>query len=150
MIQGGGWNRLRTSDEHTKLARISVDFSAPADHLFELNVSKTQVRVPPNLRAELATVASSVARIAQDAYRGTSDGSQATDLVSARIEAVRELVGMVISAVQAVLTEEIGGESVQGINLSKRISDLERKLVKEVISLTEPRTSPNGVAAVSR
>src|SRR6266568_4465762 len=26
MIQSGGWNRLRTADEHTKLARVSLDF----------------------------------------------------------------------------------------------------------------------------
>src|SRR4029450_8133603 len=25
MIQSGGWNRLRTTDEHSKLARIAVD-----------------------------------------------------------------------------------------------------------------------------
>lgn len=147
MIQGGGWNRLRTSDEHTKLARISVDFSASADQLFELNVSKTQVRVPTSLRAELATIASSVARIAQDAYRGSSNGSQVTDLVAARLEAVRELVGMVIAGVQAVVAEELGQESVKGIKISKRISDLERTLVKEVINLTEAQSSPNGVVA---
>lgn len=147
MIQGGGWNRLRTSDEHTKLARISVDFLTSADQLFELNVSKTQVRVPPGLRAELATIASSVARIAQDAYRGGSNGSKESDLVTARLDAIRELVGIVIAGVRAVLTEELGRESVQGIKISKRISELERELIKEVINLTQTQSSPNGVAA---
>lgn len=148
MIQGGGWNRLRTSDEHTKLARISVDFLASADQLFELNVSKTQVRVPAGLRAELATIASSVARIAQDTYRGNSEGSQGTDLAAARLEAVRELVGIVIAAVQTVLTEELGRESVQVKKISKRISDLGRNLVEEVLDLSGAKVSSGGFEAV--
>ncbi len=39
MIQSGGWNRLRTPDEHTKLARIAVDIPRAADHAFGINVS---------------------------------------------------------------------------------------------------------------
>jgi hypothetical protein len=149
MIQGGGWNRLRTSDEHTKLARISVDFLPSADHLFELNVSKTQVRVPPELRAELTTIASSVARIAQDSYRGKSEGHQGTDLTVARIEAVRELVGLVINAVRVALTEEFGPRSIEMHNISKRISRLEQRLVKDMTQIAEAKATHNGNGAVT-
>ena len=148
MIQAGGWNRLRTSDEHTKLARISVDFSASADRFFELNVSKTQVRLPHGLRAELATISSAVARIAQDSYRGNSNGSQGRDLVAARIEAIREIVGMVIAGVQAVLTDELGPDSVQRIRIARQLSGLERKLIRDVIGATQSQGSPNGAAEV--
>jgi histidine kinase/DNA gyrase B/HSP90-like ATPase len=146
MIQGGGWNRLRTSDEHTKLARISVDFSSSVDQFFELNVSKTQVRVPPSIRAELATIASSVAGIAQTSYRGSSEGDERPAMVANRIDAIRELVGMVISSVQQVIVEELGRESGPAKKISIRLSDLERKVVREVVSLTEIPTSPTGSA----
>jgi hypothetical protein len=150
MIQGGGWNRLRTSDEHTKLARISVDFLASEDQLFELNVSKTQVRVPQGLRAELATIASSVARVAQDVYRGNSDGSPTSDSISARLDAVRELVGMVIAAVRSSLTEELDPRSAQGVRIANRISRLERHLVAQIINHAAAQASPNGEHSVMK
>jgi hypothetical protein len=149
MIQAGGWNRIRTSDEHTKLARISVDFSPAADHLFELNVSKTQVRVPAELRAELATIASSVARFAQDSYRGKSDGHQGADITDARIQAVRQLVGLVISAVRVALTEEFGPRSVELQSISERISRLEQRLVMDMAQIAESRGVRNGDGAVA-
>jgi hypothetical protein len=148
MIQGGGWNRLRTSDEHTKLARISVDFLSSEDQLFELNVSKTQVRVPQGLRAELATIASSVARVAQDVYRGNSDGSQTSDSISARLDAVRELIGMVIAAVRESLTEELDPRSAQGVRIARRISKLERSLVTRIVNHAGAQASPNGEHSV--
>ncbi len=148
LIQAGGWNRLRTSDEHTKLARISIDFSASADDFFELNVSKTQVRVPHGLRAELATISSAVARVAQDSYRGSSNGSQGVDLAAARIQAIREIVGIVIADVQALVSDELGPDSAVGSKLARQIAGLERKLVKDVISATQSQSSANGATGV--
>jgi hypothetical protein len=76
MIQSGGWNRLRTPDEHTKLARIAVDIPRGADAAFGINVSKMRVLVPAELRPDLKAIASAVANRAQAAYRQT-DGGQA-------------------------------------------------------------------------
>ena len=73
MIQSGGWNRLRTLDEHTKLARIAVDIPRSADTAFGINVSKMRVLIPGELRADLRAIASAVANRAQAAYRQTSD-----------------------------------------------------------------------------
>jgi hypothetical protein len=69
MIQSGGWNRLRTTDEHSKLARIAVNIPPIADAAFRTNVSKMSVTVPKDLRPALRTVASGVVSQAQDAYR---------------------------------------------------------------------------------
>lgn len=69
MIQSGGWNRLRTLDEHSKLARIAVDIPPTAEEAFKINVSKMAVGLPAGVRAELAAVASGVVGRAQDAYR---------------------------------------------------------------------------------
>jgi hypothetical protein len=74
MIQSGGWNRLRTPDEHTKLVRIAVDIPRTADHAFGINVSKMRVLIPSEVRAELKAIASAVASRAQAAYRQTGNG----------------------------------------------------------------------------
>lgn len=76
MIQSGGWNRLRTSDEHTKLARIAIDIPRAADAAFGINVSKMRVLIPAEMRPELKALASAVAQRAQMAYRQSSDGHQ--------------------------------------------------------------------------
>src|ERR1700682_2600160 len=72
LIQSGGWNRIRTPDEHTKLARIAMDFPSAADSAFELNVAKMQVRVPDELRNQLTALISSYASAANAAYRKNS------------------------------------------------------------------------------
>ena len=69
MIQSGGWNRLRTIDEHSKLARIALDIPPAADSAFQTNVSKMSVTLPAALRPALRTLASGVVARAQDTYR---------------------------------------------------------------------------------
>jgi hypothetical protein len=69
MIQSGGWNRLRTTDEHSKLARIALNIPPSADGAFRTNVSKMSVALPAELRPTLRTLASGVVSQAQDAYR---------------------------------------------------------------------------------
>jgi len=69
LIQSGGWNRLRTSDEHSKLARIAVNIPPAGDALFRTNVSKMNVILPAELRSGLRALASGVVAQAQDAYR---------------------------------------------------------------------------------
>ncbi|HEX4307221.1 MAG TPA: ATP-binding protein [Solirubrobacterales bacterium] len=69
LIQSGGWNRLRTADEHSKLARIAVNIPPSGDGAFRTNVSKMNVILPAELRPALRTLASGVVAQAQDAYR---------------------------------------------------------------------------------
>lgn len=82
MIQSGGWNRLRTPDEHTKLARVAVDIPPAADAAFEVNVSKMRLLIPGAIRPDLKALASAVASRAQAAYR--QGGNAATGRTSAR------------------------------------------------------------------
>lgn len=72
LIQSGGWNRLRTQDEHTKLARISVDIERDLDEAFGVNVSKMRVGIPEELREELGDLAAMTAAQAKAAYSGRS------------------------------------------------------------------------------
>ena len=69
LIQSGGWNRLRTLDEHAKLARIAVDIPAEADAAFRINVAKMSVGLPEDLRPQLRALIAGVVSVAQDAYR---------------------------------------------------------------------------------
>lgn len=69
LIQSGGWNRLRTLDEHAKLARVSVDLPAGHEELFGINVSKMSVSMPEPARAPLKMIASAVVQEAQRSYR---------------------------------------------------------------------------------
>jgi hypothetical protein len=69
LIQSGGWNRLRTMDEHSKLSRIAINIPAAADQAFRTNVSKMSVTLPSEIRPPLRTLLSGLVGQAQDAYR---------------------------------------------------------------------------------
>jgi Histidine kinase-, DNA gyrase B-, and HSP90-like ATPase len=69
LIQSGGWNRLRTLDEHAKLARIAIDIPPGADAAFRINVSKMTVGLPDAVRPQLRALIAGVVSNAQDAYR---------------------------------------------------------------------------------
>jgi hypothetical protein len=69
LIQSGGWNRLRTTDEHAKLARIAIDLPLGREDLFGINVAKMSAALPEAVRAPLRTLASAVVQEAQRSYR---------------------------------------------------------------------------------
>lgn len=69
LIQSGGWNRLRAADEHTKLARIALDFGPEADDAFQVNIAKMQVQLPTEIRNDLSAIAQSVTAQANAEYR---------------------------------------------------------------------------------
>lgn len=69
LVQSGGWNRLRTLDEHSKLARLAVDIPAGADDAFRTNVAKMSVGLPDDLRPQLRVLIAGVVSRAQDVYR---------------------------------------------------------------------------------
>jgi hypothetical protein len=68
MIQSGGWSRLRTADEHTKLARIGLSFSPALDEAFKINVAKMRVQLPVSVREEIERVIVPVVKLAREAY----------------------------------------------------------------------------------
>lgn len=45
LINWGGWYRTKSSDEHDKLARATIDLSSEHDDYFTLDVKKTTIRV---------------------------------------------------------------------------------------------------------
>jgi hypothetical protein len=112
LIQSGGWNRLRTTDEHSKLARIAVNIPPDADAAFRINVSKMSVTLPAELRPALRTLSSAVVARAQDAYRQRMELVEATDDPGRASEGNEEeqewKLGDHWSRVVAVLESELG------------------------------------------
>ncbi len=73
LIQSGGWSRMRTQDEHTKLARIALLFNPELDATLGINVAKMRVTLPSELKDLLREpVGETVAR-AQAVYRSKPD-----------------------------------------------------------------------------
>lgn len=50
LIQHGGWSGIRAVDEHTKFARAALDFQTDLDVLFQINVAKMRVALPPEIK----------------------------------------------------------------------------------------------------
>jgi hypothetical protein len=69
IIQSGGWNALRTSDEHTKLLRIAVFIPQQIEEFFQVNVSKKHVILPSQLRSHLSNYLKIIISKAQEKYR---------------------------------------------------------------------------------
>lgn len=69
LVQWGGWNGLRTIDEHTKLARASLDFDTNLDDAFNINVAKMRVSLPSQLKKMLSRPVNELCISADAAYR---------------------------------------------------------------------------------
>ena len=69
LLQSGGWCGLRTSDEHSKLARVSVEIPAGFDDLFKVNISKMKINFPREIREETINRLALTLKTANDSYR---------------------------------------------------------------------------------
>ncbi len=68
LIQSGGWCKLRAVDEHTKLARIALDFSPQLDDAFNINVAKMNVQLPEEIREEIEKTTGGIVAKAREIY----------------------------------------------------------------------------------
>ncbi len=68
LIQSGGWCNLRVADEHTKLARIALDFSPQLDEAFGINVAKMRVLLPQEIRDEIDEAVEKIVKQARLVY----------------------------------------------------------------------------------
>jgi hypothetical protein len=72
LVQWGGWNGIRGIDEHTKLARASLEFDTDLDSVFNINVAKMRVTLPPQIRQMLDPPINELCAHADDRYRKAS------------------------------------------------------------------------------
>lgn len=126
LIQSGGWAGLRAADEHTKLARASLDFSTSFDEDFKIDVSKMRVMIPQALRSMMAPHINELVQLANTRYRHSSDGSpEPTHTTSGRSD-----VGAVGAALLAAAIEE--GLVSELDRIVKRIGSADPGLVKSL------------------
>lgn len=94
LVQFGGWNGIRAIDEHTKLARASIDFESALDEDFQINVAKMSVVLPPTLRGMLERPINDLCVRADAAYRRSST------IKNGRIEAGKGKVADGVSLIE--------------------------------------------------
>jgi hypothetical protein len=75
MIQSGGWSRMRAPDEHTKFARVALDFFPELDAAFGINIAKMRVNLPQQLTARLKEPIEDLIRNAKRAYSAKSSAA---------------------------------------------------------------------------
>ena len=73
MVQSGSWSGLRGIDEHTKLARVAVEFPTALDETFKINVAKMRVGIPNELREGLKRRVNEVCVLADARYRSSTN-----------------------------------------------------------------------------
>jgi hypothetical protein len=100
LVQWGGWSGVRGIDEHTKLARASLEFDTDLDAAFNINVAKMRVSVPAQLRQMIERPINEMCAAADERYRksatprGSADrGRQSGDQLSIGAE-----VGLALKA----------------------------------------------------
>ena len=72
LVQWGGWNGIRGIDEHTKLARAALEFDTDLDSVFNINVAKMRVALPPQIRQMLDRPINELCAYADSRYRKAS------------------------------------------------------------------------------
>lgn len=147
LIQWGGWSRLRTNDEHTKLARVALDFSRNLDSAFGLNISKASVKLPPDLREEIEPAIKLVASAADARYRkgksksgGGTSGPASTSKSSAGGAAASRTKGGASTTGAGYGLPPLGVKPRQALESAARSVNEQEAL--ERIMATVKRTSP--------
>lgn len=157
LIQSGGWSRLRTPDEHTKLARVSIDFPAVLDGYFALNVAKSQARIPSALRDDLNQIVSGVAQLAQRAYRsssaagahGAAPESKSAKTHDARASTLLALVDLVIEGGTQALSDELGEDALTLRRAVRVLRSMRGQFAADLDALISGKTSQRGSDAVA-
>jgi hypothetical protein len=68
LLQAGGWSRLRSVDEHTKLLRVAVDFTGDLDGAFSINITKMKAGIPADIKERLGNHVSTWTKTARIRY----------------------------------------------------------------------------------
>lgn len=111
LIQSGGWNRLRTLDEHAKLARIAIDLPVGDEDRFAVDVAKMRVAIPEELRPGLRAIAAGAVSAAQERYRDHLDASAELALVDAGVPSPEAIsISRDWPAILSVVDEVLGAD----------------------------------------
>lgn len=102
LLQSGGWCGLRTSDEHSKLARVLVEIPSGFDDLFKVNISKMKINFPRQMCEETIHKLAPTLKKANDSYRTQGEASFSdTSVYETDEKQFEKLVGNSLSKLDA-------------------------------------------------
>ncbi|WP_406815128.1 ATP-binding protein [Mycobacterium sp. M23085] len=115
LVQWGGWSGIRSIDEHTKLARASIEFDTDLDEAFNINVAKMRVALPSQLRHMIERPINEICSLADDLYRKSSKSKgerdrPITDNFSAGLDVGLALKGAALDAGEVDAFKRIAAE----------------------------------------
>lgn len=115
LVQWGGWAGVRSIDEHTKLARVSLEFNTDLDEAFNINVAKMRVALPGQLRHMIERPINELCGLADDLYRKSSNQKGGrdrpiTDNFSAGLDVGLALKGAALDAGELRAFKKIAAE----------------------------------------
>lgn len=130
LVQFGGWNGIRGIDEHTKLARASIDFDTDLDETFQINVAKMSVVLPATLKNMLERPIHDLCVRADAAYRQAASVGDARKSTSKSGTADGVALREVGVALKAALLESSDLQTLKRTlaKLKKRHPELARTL----------------------
>ena len=98
LVQFGGWNGMRGLDEHSKLARASIDFPTELDVAFQINVAKMKINLPPEIRPALEKPIQELCIHASERYRRAGGDERQHMAKKASVETDMAAVGVALKA----------------------------------------------------
>jgi hypothetical protein len=115
LIRWGGWLSVKSVDEHTKLARIALEIPSELDAQFQLNVAKSSLTLPLELKRLLHPIAADVSGKANKRYRakmapldlGSLPGKGSVVIAATR----RKLTAVALASTLETLANAHGKES---------------------------------------
>ncbi len=119
LINWGGWYRTKALDEHDKLARASIDLTDEHDELFTIDVKKTRIQFPEELRNHLKdNINSKFIAEAKKRYAGSEKKkNDVVNVVRERSKKVSHLSTELVSKDNITVTE---GESPNELIISNK------------------------------
>ncbi len=126
LISWGGWFRTKALDEHDKLARASIDLTSEHDELFTIDVKKTRIQFPEELRNHLKdNINSKFIAEAKKRYAGSEKKkSEVVNVVREKAKKVSHLSSELIKEDNISVIEGKNSKELIIINkYGKKISD---------------------------
>jgi anti-sigma regulatory factor (Ser/Thr protein kinase) len=123
LIQAGGWCRLRTLDEHAKLARIAVELPTGDEDRFAVDVAKMRMTIPEELRPGLRAIASAAVAVAQERYRDHLDVAGGEDPTSITADPEAISISRDWPVIMSVVEDVLGHDPALRDRLLLRLSN---------------------------
>jgi hypothetical protein len=125
LISWGGWFRTKAIDEHDKLARASVDLTDEHDDLFTIDIKKTRIQFPEELKNHLKdNVNSKFIAEAKKRYAGSEKSKiEVQNAVRGNTKRVSHMYSELTNADNISVVSENGNSLIINNKYGKKITE---------------------------